>query len=505
MAIDRLADAYPRHLRRSQAMLTAVTATGVIVLIAAQVALKAPVGVIVVTFVMASLTSVALNIVLIRYVLEPLDYLSRSVAIASGQVNDLILPNLNGTRHEHNGYRRMIDTVHELATATNEKSKRTTNDDNSISKLILDGVPGGVIALDEKRHILYSNTLAPVTSDEKGVAAIKLMFEGEDTLTSWLDTAEKTQLSAHTLWNRVQSALPGDPERKVYDVVATYHKNGKGGIDTLLLCFDQSKHYAVDEEDMDFIALAAHELRGPITVIKGYLDVLRPELEPKLDDEQRELMRRLEVSANRLSGYVSNILNASKFDRRHLKLHLHEDRIQTVYNIVADDLALRASTQNRMLQVKFPNDLPTIAVDSNSLSEVMANLIDNAIKYSREGGQVAVTARVDGNFIRFSVQDFGIGIPSAVVGNLFSKFYRSHRSKHVVAGTGLGLYISKAIVESHGGAIALTSTEGEGSIFSFTVPIYSTVKDKLLASDNENDGIIETNSGWIKNHSMYRS
>lgn len=115
-----------------------------------------------------------------------------------------------------------------------------------------------------------------------------------------------------------------------------------------------------------------------------------------------------------------------------------------------------------------------------------------------------MTAAVDGDAVRFSVQDFGIGIPASVVGSLFSKFYRSHRSKSTVQGTGLGLYISKAIVESHGGRIGLTSTEGEGSTFSFSVPIYATVKDKLLTSDAENQGIIETSSGWIKNHSMYR-
>ena len=255
---------------------------------------------------------------------------------------------------------------------------------------------------------------------------------------------------------------------------------------------------------MDFIALAAHELRGPITIIRGYLDILRPEIDQTLSDDQRQLFDRLNVSANRLSGYVNNILNASKYDRRHLKLHLREDRINDVYNFIADDLALRASTQGRLLSVVIPDDLPTIAADRNSLSEVMANLVDNAIKYSREGGQILVSAGVDGEKVFFRVEDHGIGIPGSVVGSLFSKFYRSHRSKTTVAGTGLGLYISKAIIESHGGHIGLSSTEGQGSIFYFNLPLYSAVADKLLAANSENQGIIETSSGWIKNHSMYR-
>jgi signal transduction histidine kinase len=286
--------------------------------------------------------------------------------------------------------------------------------------------------------------------------------------------------------------------------VATYQKNGAQGVDTLLLLVDRTAHYAVNEEGMDFIALAAHELRGPITVIRGYLDILRPELDSLLSDEQRQLFDRLDVSSSRLSGYVSNILNASKYDRRHLRLHLREDRLADVYNLVADDLALRASTQGRMLTISFDPDLPTVAADRNSLSEVMANLVDNAIKYSNEGGQVQVTATADGDFVRFTVVDQGIGIPASVVGSLFGKFYRSHRSKATVAGTGLGLYISKAIIESHGGKIGLTSTEGQGSTFSFTVPIYATVAEKLLSNGDGNQGIIESSNGWIKNHSMYR-
>ena len=85
------------------------------------------------------------------------------------------------------------------------------------------------------------------------------------------------------------------------------------------------------------------------------------------------------------------------------------------------------------------------------------------------------------------------------------KFYRSHRTSQNFSGTGLGLYISKAIVESHGGSIGVRSKEGEGSVFTFSVPIYSTVADKLLAADNSNSGIINNGGGWIKNHAMFKS
>jgi signal transduction histidine kinase len=96
-------------------------------------------------------------------------------------------------------------------------------------------------------------------------------------------------------------------------------------------------------------------------------------------------------------------------------------------------------------------------------------------------------------------------MPGNVVSNLFHKFYRSHRSRETVSGTGIGLYISKAIVESHGGKIGVRSAEGEGSTFTFSLPIYSTVAGKLQAGNNSNESLIDRGDGsWIKNHAMFR-
>jgi signal transduction histidine kinase len=167
-------------------------------------------------------------------------------------------------------------------------------------------------------------------------------------------------------------------------------------------------------------------------------------------------------------------------------------------------MQLRSSAQNRLLSVNFPDGLPSIAADPASLSEVFGNLIDNAIKYSNEGGAITVSAAVKGDFVEVSVEDHGIGMPGNVVSNLFQKFYRSHRSRETVAGTGIGLYISKAIVESHGGTISVRSEEGKGTTFVVALPTYQSVAAKLKESNNSNEGLIEQNSGWIKNHSMYR-
>ena len=211
------------------------------------------------------------------------------------------------------------------------------------------------------------------------------------------------------------------------------------------------------------------------------------------------------MSANRLSSYVDNILNVARFDRHHLKVYLLEDTVSNIYASISDDMQLRASTQHRLLSVNIPEDLPTVAADHGSIGEVIGNLIDNAIKYSFEGGSVTVSAEKKGDFVEISVADNGIGMPANVVNNLFHKFYRSHRSREAVAGTGIGLYICKAFVESHGGSITARSRENEGSVFSFTLPIYATVKDKLLEDGQLNNRLIRRNGGWIKNHAMYKN
>lgn len=436
--------------------------------------------------------------------LAPLDILARAITHVSGQANNLTPPNLNGTRHERTGLRDMVDVIYHLATSLPKDDDAPTKGQQQIMISLLEDLPFGVVALNDKLDIVYANKAAPVTKAENGKQSIQLMFDQPDALKTWVERATERSISESKLWSHIQNDLPGENNRKVYDVFGQYNGNSMNEIETIIIAIDRTEHYTQSEDDMDFISLAAHELRGPIAVIRGYIDVLQDELHPQLKPDQVALFERLKVSASRLSSYINNILNVARYDRRHLKINLQEDKLAGVYKMIEPDVSLRASTQNRMLQVNIPDDLPTIAADRASLSEVLANLIDNALKYSHEGGLVQVNAAVDGDFVKCSVQDHGMGMPAPVVSGLFTKFYRSHRTSQNFSGTGLGLYISKAIVESHGGSIGVRSKEGEGSVFTFSVPIYSTVSDKLLASHNSNASIINSGSGWIKNHAMYK-
>lgn len=446
--------------------------------------------------------SSGLNVILLTQLLIPLKDLTSALTHISGEPSQVTPPNPNARHFERDGFKPILQLIYELAAKDKKTEKPPSHTDVDLSTA-LDNTSAGFIMLGKDREIIYANKNAPVYSDKDGKRSIDLIFEDDVTLNNWLDDCEENAVHSEHAWKRVANKVTGEEDRKIYDITASYQKGSEAEVIITLL--ERTSDYQPEDDSLDFIAFAAHELRGPITVIRGYLDVLGDELEEKLEVDQIELFDRLVVSANRLSSYINNILNASRYDRRHLKTHLSEDSIADIYDTINDDMQLRAVSQNRMLAVSLPPDLPTIAADRGSISEVLGNLIDNAIKYSNEGGVVNVTAGVEGDYVKVFIEDHGIGMPGNVVSNLFHKFYRSHRSRETVAGTGIGLYISKAIVESHGGKISVRSVEGQGSTFEFSLPIYATVADKLNANNNSNESLIDHNGeGWIKNHAMYR-
>lgn len=452
----------------------------------------------------ASTASLGLNIILINLLLIPLKDITSALTHVSGELTDVIPPNPNAKHFERDGFKPLLQLIYKSA-ANDQQPDADTDEATSLLPQLrqaLEQTSAGIVIMNTDGVVKYANKKAPVSRGTDEVPHLELIFEQEGEFAEWLKDCRDRAVHSEKSWLRVANKIVGEENRRIFDMTATYEKGSAAEV--VVVLFDRSNTYQPEDDDLDFIAFAAHELRGPITIIRGYLDVLEVEIGAVLQPDQKELMKRLVVSANRLSGYINNILNASRFDRRHLKIHLSEESLASIYDTINDDMQMRAQVQTRLLSVNIPTDLPTVAVDRSSISEVIANLIDNALKYSNEGGAVNVGAIIDGSFLKVYIEDHGIGIPASVIGNLFHKFYRSHRSRETVAGTGIGLYICKAIVESHGGTIGVKSVEGQGSMFTFTIPIYATVADKLLANNSTNEGFINSGSGWIKNHSMYK-
>lgn len=439
----------------------------------------------------------------IELALYPADIMGRAISNVTGEQPSTYPPNPN--RIVGPAKRELIKAVDFIysrdSTSLTQSRTMQTTDAGQTALSLINALPIGIIAIDRYFNVVAFNDRAPIyqVGNER---IIQLDFSNSSqTLEQWFKKVSHDSISATQTWTRIQNVPAGSSTpRHVYDVVANYSQQPANDINLIIVTIDRTADYVEAEDNVDFVALAAHELRGPVTVIRGYLDMLDEQIYDKSTKEQRDLLDRLNVSSRRLASYINNVLNANRFDRRHLKLRLSEVRIADIVSDVREDLDLRANTVDRHIEWQIPDNLPTVAADRSSISEVITNLVDNAIKYSPSGGQIEISAKPSGDYVSISVEDHGIGIAQSAMDRLFTKFYRSHRSSASVGGTGIGLYISRAIVESHGGKISVDSTEGKGCTFTFTLPVYAAIKDRLNQLGNSNVQIITQSGERIRNH-----
>jgi signal transduction histidine kinase len=367
-----------------------------------------------------------------------------------------------------------------------------------------------VFALDENQIVKSANKsagnyLGVEVSEllEKPIYdCLNLSFQGDDTFSDWLSYSQQNSVTASKSWNRVKHIINEDTSKQ-FDMVASFSKNNGSGYETTIVLLDKTDIYNQDDQEVSYVALAVHELRTPLTIMRGYIEVFEDELGPTLAPEMTDFMHKMHASAQQLAAFVSNILNVARIEENQLALKLRKEDWPEILKTAIDDLELRARVHGKHIELSIAENIPPIAADRISIHEVVNNLVDNAIKYGGDSDKISVSTIVNSEgLIETSVQDYGIGIPESVMGRLFQKFHRSHRSSVQVGGTGLGLYLSKALVSAHGGNIWVRSKEGEGSIFTFSIVPYDQVSSEQLEGE---DGIIRGAHGWIKNHSMYRN
>ena len=265
------------------------------------------------------------------------------------------------------------------------------------------------------------------------------MFVSDLTLEAWLDKAAGSAVVESEVWQRVRLNLP-EGKRRQFDLAAHYSNNDPNGIETILVIFDRTMDYERDDRDLTFVALAVHELRTPLTIMRGYIEVFEDELSHQLSSEQQTFMNNMSASAQQLTYFVANILNVARVEENALTLRVKEENWPDVLMSACHDMELRASVHNKKLEYEIADNLPTVAVDKVSIYEVLANLIDNAIKYTHTDEQITIRTYVKDGMVETTVTDKGVGIPQSLIGHVFDKFYRGHQTKNSTSGTGLGLY-----------------------------------------------------------------
>jgi signal transduction histidine kinase len=221
------------------------------------------------------------------------------------------------------------------------------------------------------------------------------------------------------------------------------------------------------------LSTVTHELKTPLTSIVGYSDrlLLRQEQVGQLNDRQQKYVKAIRDSSRELTVLISDLLDVSRIEAGRIEIEL--TNLEVRHKI--EDIVQNVQTQLEEKQINLVRDMPPDSceakVDENRFSQIFNNLLSNACKYSSVGATVTITVKQDPDFLQFDISDTGMGISAVDQSKLFTKYFRAdNTATRDESGTGLGLFITKLLVEAHGGAIWVDSKEGIGSTFSFTLP-----------------------------------
>jgi signal transduction histidine kinase len=223
------------------------------------------------------------------------------------------------------------------------------------------------------------------------------------------------------------------------------------------------------ELKLDSVSMLSHEMRTPLASIKGYATALMLDEMQWDGDTRREFLQAIETEADHLTKLVADILEAAAIDSGEFRLNLEPILLPRIAKRVVDKVGIGSDVHRFVLM--FPSDFPIVVADSQRIEQVLTNLVDNAVKYSPDGGLILLRGEVGEREVEISVVDQGIGIAPEHLNKLFERFFRAlPEQRQRIVGTGLGLPIADAIIRGHGGRIWAASTVGSGTTLAFTLP-----------------------------------
>ena len=241
----------------------------------------------------------------------------------------------------------------------------------------------------------------------------------------------------------------------------------------------------LDRVKTTFYSVINHEMRNPITSILGYADLIESGVD--LSHQHVDMVHAIASSGQRLLELVNNLLDISRIEDGRLTILPQPMSLRFVLDHTLEVIAPLAERKLVDIQANVSFDLPFVYADPKRVGQILSNLLSNAVKYVPDTGRVEVAARVNdaADMLVITVSDNGIGIPASQLPHVFNRFSRVEREaiQHTV-GTGLGLYITKGLVEAHGGQISAQSQEGEGTCFTFTLPLAPQYQDDDTLPDS---------------------
>jgi two-component system phosphate regulon sensor histidine kinase PhoR len=336
------------------------------------------------------------------------------------------------------------------------------NSENARLSTVLEQLTDGVIIVDANGLIQFANPAAQKLFEISNAPghSVTEVVRNHQLVDAWRRCQQTNEMQSESV------ELPARHQFLQLIAIPDTHASG-----SLLLVQDLTRVRRLETVRRDFISNVSHELRTPLASLKALTETLQsgalsdPEAGPRF-------LGRISTEVDALTQMAQELLDLSRIESGQVELILAPLAPKSLVTSAADRMRMQAERAGLKLSIKCEDGLPNIRADKSRLEQVLVNLIHNAVKFTKPGGDISLETESTVGGIRFAVRDSGVGIPTESLTRIFERFYRVDKSR-TGSGTGLGLSISKHIIEAHGGKIWAESNEGRGSVFYFVIPINS--------------------------------
>jgi two-component system, OmpR family, phosphate regulon sensor histidine kinase PhoR len=362
--------------------------------------------------------------------------------------------------------KKLADNINYLVDELNNKIRLADEENNKLVTAFA-SMTEGVLILDERDRIeavnrTLNNMLASRHEDVVGKTLLEA-FRSVELQQAFLKFRETGQ-------HLYQEVTLGDPEPVILCVSLSAIKGNEGNEKTMVVFHDVTRLKKLERVRIDFVANVTHEIRTPLTAILGYLETIRDgAIENR--EETRKFIDIILEQARRLNRLVEDLLTISKIELGEVNFHLEEVALRNALAGVLPLVEPKAKLKNIVLTNQISEELPPVRADRDRLSQIFVNILDNAVKFSPEKGNITIEAKEEEGFILIKVIDNGIGIPREEIERLGERFYRVDKTRsRELGGTGLGLSIVKHLMAAHGGKMQIESRLGYGTTVSLFFP-----------------------------------
>ena len=365
------------------------------------------------------------------------------------------------------GRARRVGVAFEQLLTRQQQLDRQVSQDAAQMRAVFAALTDGLLVVDSGRHITFCNPAFENLYGHRSVAPGTPLLD----IVRDVDVLEPIGDALEVAEPRAVEVSAPDQKKYLQLTAIPIVNDGRPASGVVALFQDISRLKQADEIRRDFVANVSHELRTPLSIFRGNLETLL-EINDLDQAEARHIYRVMKRHSDRLNLLVDDLLSLARLEAKEASLELSRINLVEFLSRVTRDWAKRLVQKKLQVDLEAPAKLPSVRVDEMRLEEIVHNLLDNAVKYSHEGGRIVISVRARDSEVVLSVADEGIGIQAADLPRIFERFYRADRARsRELGGTGLGLSIVKHIAQLHGGRVEAESVINRGTTITVILPI----------------------------------